>query len=80
MTVHLGMADFVAAKSKVVLLGPPGTGKTHLAAALGVRACQAGPPAASATASHWVMRLTRAATQELSSRSCAGCQGSRAGH
>lgn len=60
LIVHLGMADFVAAKSNVVLLGPPGTGKTHLAAALGVRACQAGHRVAFATASHWVLRLTRA--------------------
>src|SRR3954447_5858437 len=60
LIVHLGMADFVAAKSNVVLLGPPGTGKSHLAAALAIRACQAGHRVAFATASHWVMRLARA--------------------
>jgi hypothetical protein len=26
---HLGTLDFVAAKENIVLLGPPGTGKTH---------------------------------------------------
>ena len=32
---HLGTLDFVAAKENVVFLGPPGTGKTHLATGLG---------------------------------------------
>src|SRR3954466_9879256 len=39
---HLGQLDFCHAKENVVMLGPPGTGKTHLAIALGIRACLAG--------------------------------------
>ena len=31
--LHLGQLDFLAGKENVVLLGPPGTGKTHLAIA-----------------------------------------------
>jgi DNA replication protein DnaC len=54
---HLGALDFVAAKENVVFLGPPGTGKTHLSVALGVRACQAGYRVAFATAAEWVARL-----------------------
>src|SRR5215204_1369588 len=40
--LHLGQLDFLAGKENIVLLGPPGTGKTHLAIALGIRACLAG--------------------------------------
>ena len=35
LIAHLGTLDFVAAKENVVFLGPPGTGKTHLAIGLG---------------------------------------------
>ncbi|MGW1729391.1 IS21-like element helper ATPase IstB [Streptomyces sp. NPDC002306] len=57
---HLGTLDFIAAKENVVFLGPPGTGKTHLATGLAVRACQAGHRVAFATASQWVDRLAAA--------------------
>jgi DNA replication protein DnaC len=57
---HLGTLDFVAARENVVFLGPPGTGKTHLAIGLGIRACQAGHRVAFATAAQWVARLADA--------------------
>ena len=38
---HLGQLDFLHAKESIVALGPPGTGKTHLAIAIGIRACLA---------------------------------------
>ena len=60
---HLGTLDFIAAKENVVFLGPPGTGKTHLATALGIRACQAGHRVAFATAAEWVARLGEAHAQ-----------------
>jgi DNA replication protein DnaC len=47
----------------VVFLGPPGTGKTHLAIGLGVRACQAGHRVLFATAAEWVARLAEAHAQ-----------------
>jgi DNA replication protein DnaC len=57
---HLGTLDFVVAKENVVFLGPPGTGKTHLAIGLAIRACQAGHRVAFATAAEWVARLAEA--------------------
>ncbi|WP_107051700.1 IS21-like element helper ATPase IstB [Streptomyces sp. NRRL S-475] len=57
---RLGKADFVTARRNVVLVGPTGTGKTHLAVALGVRACQAGHRVLFATAAEWAARLADA--------------------
>src|SRR5512146_2033716 len=57
---HLGTLDFVVARENVVFLGPPGTGKTHLAVGLAMRACQAGHRVAFATAAQWVDRLAAA--------------------
>ncbi|WP_107500237.1 IS21-like element helper ATPase IstB [Streptomyces swartbergensis] len=57
---RLGKAEFVAARRNVVLVGPPGTGKTHLAIGLGVRACQAGHRVLFATAAEWAARLSDA--------------------
>ena len=57
---HLGGLDFITAKENVVFLGPPGTGKTHLATGIAIRACQAGHRVQFATASEWVDRLASA--------------------
>jgi DNA replication protein DnaC len=57
---HLGQLDFLHARENVVLLGPPGTGKTHLAIAVSIRACLAGQRVAFATATEWVARLADA--------------------
>jgi DNA replication protein DnaC len=54
---HLGQLDFLHARENVILLGPPGTGKTHLAIALGIRACLAGQRAIFKTATEWVALL-----------------------
>jgi len=57
---HLGTLDFVTGKENVIFLGPPGTGKTHLATGLAIRACQAGHRVLFATAAQWVARLADA--------------------
>ena len=44
----------------VVLLGPPGTGKTHLAIALAIAAARGGHRVLFASASEWVSRLSEA--------------------
>jgi DNA replication protein DnaC len=65
VVAHLGALDFIEAKNNVIFLGPPGTGKTHLATALGIRACQAGHRVAFATATEWVARLGQTHSQGL---------------
>jgi len=58
--LHLGQLDFLHGKENVVLLGPPGTGKTHLSIAIGIRACLAGHRVAFRTATEWVALLADA--------------------
>jgi DNA replication protein DnaC len=55
--MHLGTLDFVAARENVIFLGPPGTGKTHLASGWGsalakpATECSSPPPANGSTGS-----------------------------
>ena len=57
---HLGTGAFLTEAKNVVLLGPPGTGKTHLAIGLGIKAAHAGHRVLFATATDWVTRLQSA--------------------
>ncbi|MBV9594082.1 MAG: IS21-like element helper ATPase IstB [Actinobacteria bacterium] len=56
----LSSGAFLTEARNIVLLGPPGTGKTHLATALGVAAAGHGHRGLFATATDWITRLTEA--------------------
>jgi DNA replication protein DnaC len=60
LLLHLAQLAWIAEAANVCWIGPPGTGKTHLAIALGIKACHAGHRVAFATAQQWVTRLEAA--------------------
>ncbi|MFN8069818.1 MAG: IS21-like element helper ATPase IstB [Mycolicibacterium insubricum] len=59
---HLATGTWVAKADNVILLGPPGVGKTHLGIALGIKAAHHGYPVLFDTATGWAARLTDAHT------------------
>ena len=69
LVLDLARGEYIARRENVILLGPSGVGKTHVALALGLAACQKGLGVRFATASHLVHEMIHATRK--------GCSASR---
>jgi len=72
LVLHLAQLAWIEEHAKVCFLGPPGTGKTHLATALAMKACERGYRVALATAQEWVSRLEAAQDSIALDNGCVG--------
>ena len=60
LVLELGRCEFILRRENIIALGNSGTGKTHVALALGLAACQKGFTVAFTTAASLVNQLTEA--------------------
>ena len=60
LVLDLARSEYVSRRENVILLGPSGVGKTHIALALGLAACQKGLSVRFTTASQLVHELMEA--------------------
>ena len=58
--LQLASCHFIEHGDNVIVLGPPGVGKTHLAVSLGLKAIEAGYRVLFTTAAHLIATLTKA--------------------
>jgi DNA replication protein DnaC len=72
LVMHLAQLAWIEEHANVCFFGPPGTGKSHLAIALSMKAREHGFRVAFATAQEWVSRLEAAQAATSSRPSCAG--------
>jgi DNA replication protein DnaC len=71
---ELATSRYIANAENVLLLGPPGVGKTHLAVALGMSACAAGYRTLFTSAAAMVALLTPPRARTVSKRSFRCCR------
>ena len=70
--LELASCHFIEHGDNVIVLGPPGVGKTHLAVSLGMKAIEAGYRVLFSSAAHLIATLTKApVTHVYPSPSCA---------
>jgi DNA replication protein DnaC len=74
MVKQLAQLRFLHNHENVLLMGPPGVGKTHLAIALGVEAVRAGHKVYFTTLEDMIRRLSRA---QVSARDCGSSPAAR---
>lgn len=61
---QLASSEYIKKKENIILIGNPGTGKTHLSIALGIKACLAGMKVYFATAASLATDLTEAESEQ----------------
>jgi DNA replication protein DnaC len=62
---ELMRGDYIASRSTIFLIGQPGTGKTHLATAFGIKACQQGKKVRFFRVSDLITQLLEAREEKL---------------
>lgn len=62
--LELASTDFISKKENIVMIGNPGTGKTHLSIALGLKACLRGLKVYFTTAAGLITDLTEAESNQ----------------
>lgn len=70
---ELAKLRFLARRENVLLMGPPGVGKTHLAIAIGVEAVRSGHKVYFTTLEDMIRRLSRAQVSAKGLRVFSGC-------
>ena len=70
MVLELARCEFVVARENIIALGNSGTGKTHIALALGLAACQRGFSVAFITAASLASQLMALSDQQSIRRLC----------
>jgi DNA replication protein DnaC len=65
LIIELARSEWIDKRENVILLGNPGTGKTHLATALGLAACQRGYVVRFVTAAGLVNALVEARNEKM---------------